>query len=235
MPEQLTQAEMIAELRRLRAAKLFVGNMAYVDALLAERDVLFIENCSLRTEIREQNDTILTLEGDLSLVRDQLKLQQELVDLKEIAARNSSPVTEIGEEVQAEVDALGPAGVVALDPPMEEGGRKGVKPMNISKAARRVLEFLRDNAEEDDLILEKGGGYMMGTSHIAGRTVNELLRLRLISEDSFSQEDIKHFYINSDGRAVLKDVGHLCCMVRALYGRMRKGKKCLAHCSHRKI
>lgn len=64
----LTREQMIAEVRNLRAGNLFVGNMAYVDALLAAYDEAWQELYRMRTdaeaaEILERLDGVAELDA----------------------------------------------------------------------------------------------------------------------------------------------------------------------------
>ena len=60
----LTQEQAIREIRNLRAGKLFVGNMEYVDHLLAAYDAAIQENSDLADTVNQQDDAITRMQDE---------------------------------------------------------------------------------------------------------------------------------------------------------------------------
>ena len=69
-----------------------------------------------------------------------------------------------------------------------------------------ILKTMRDNANTDDgeLVYECGVGYL-GLERIAPRTVFALLRLCVISADSFNSGGVEKYHINDTGKKLLRE------------------------------
>ncbi len=83
----------------------------------------------------------------------------------------------------------------------------------ISNAARRVLEKLKEAEDADELfdaeIVCEGRVCYVGLDTIAKRTVNELLRLVLISDNATVEKAIERYSLNEEGRAILEDPNYV--------------------------
>lgn len=79
---KLTDAQMVAEVRKLRAGKLFVGNMEYVDAVLRDRDSLVAAGDILANSTKEANLVIEEAIATIEELRGQLASErQQVIDL----------------------------------------------------------------------------------------------------------------------------------------------------------
>ncbi len=83
----------------------------------------------------------------------------------------------------------------------------------ISKAAMRVLTRLKDAEDADNLddaeIVCDGRTCYVGLTSIAKATVNQLLRLVLISDDSDQGGGMERYSLNEEGRAMVNDPNYI--------------------------
>ena len=83
----------------------------------------------------------------------------------------------------------------------------------ISKAAMRALVRMKDAESADNLddaeIVCEGRTCYIGLDLIAKATVNELLRLVLIRDDSDQNGKVERYSINEEGRAILDDPNYI--------------------------
>lgn len=78
----------------------------------------------------------------------------------------------------------------------------------ISKAATRLLNQLV-KAEDDTVygaeVVCEGRSCYIGLNHVRKATVNELLRLCLLSDDTDQNSSVERYSINEEGRAILRN------------------------------
>lgn len=91
----------------------------------------------------------------------------------------------------------------------------------ISKAAMRVLTQMKDAEDTDDFddaeIVCEGRSCYVGLDSISKATVNELLRLVLISDDS-DGKGVERYSLNEEGRAMVADPDYIPKIVPLLAG-----------------
>ncbi len=79
----------------------------------------------------------------------------------------------------------------------------------ISQAALRVLTRMKqaegaDNRDDAEIVCEGRAAYV-GLDSISKATVNELLRLVLIRDDSDQGSKVERYSLNEEGRAMVND------------------------------
>ena len=92
----------------------------------------------------------------------------------------------------------------------------------ISKAAMRVLTQMKAAEDTDDLddaeIVCEGRSCYVGLDSISKATVNELLRLVLVRDDSDQGKGMQRYSLNEEGRAMVADPDYVPKIVPLLAG-----------------
>ena len=95
----------------------------------------------------------------------------------------------------------------------------------ISQAAMRVLTQMKQAEAEDNLddaeIVCEGRSCYIGLSSISKATVNELLRLVLIHDDSNQGGGMERYSLNEEGRAMVDDPNYVPKIVKILAERVQ--------------
>ena len=73
--------------------------------------------------------------------------------------------------------------------------------MKLTRGQRRALRIM--NREDEPLTYEKGAGWWLGNDKSNGKLGLGLLRLCLISPDSFGDDQYQNYWINSSGLRAL--------------------------------
>lgn len=74
--------------------------------------------------------------------------------------------------------------------------------MKLTRVQRRVLTIMRDDDQE--LVYSRGGGWWLDLERTNGKLGLGLLRLMLISPDSWASDDYQCYWINESGRRALE-------------------------------
>jgi hypothetical protein len=92
--------------------------------------------------------------------------------------------------------------------------------MRLSPRTREVLQTMVDHADEHEGTLTHAtpGGWWLGDEQVGGQIGYHLLRLCLITEESYCSDDVKHYRLNEEGRSVLTDPNYLPMILVKLAG-----------------
>jgi hypothetical protein len=92
----------------------------------------------------------------------------------------------------------------------------------LSAAAHKTLARMKTAEDADELadaeIVCEGRECWIGLTKIARRTLNELLRLCLVHDDSEQGKGVERYTLNSEGRAMVADPNYVPMIAKLLTG-----------------